>query len=164
MPAGLNDVPLFFVVRSDNVAGWVIRWATRSKWNHAGLIGRNNERLGAHPGGFGAEQQSRNEHVVYARITAAQQSAIWDEAERLIGTPYGWLDILCIGLLQYGVRPKVIRDRVQRSDQLICSQAVDFCVQVADLHFFEDKRLPQDVTPGDLVNLGALAVGVYLRE
>lgn len=156
-------VPLYRLVRSNDLAGWVIRVATRSRWNHVQIPMDDGTYLGAHPGGLGPEDESVG-HTVYGQVTAAQYGAYLACARALVGTGYGWADIVSIGLLQYGIRPKFIRDRVRRTDRLICSQAVDLCASAAGLHLFADGRLSMDVSPGDLANLGTLNVGVYIRS
>jgi hypothetical protein len=157
-PATTAAVPLFYVVRSNNIAGWIIRWVTRSKWNHAGIITLDGNRIAAHPGGAGYEEPSKNEHIVYACISVDDHIAISNQAHALIDAKYGWWDIVSIGLLQWGIRPGFVRRRVQNA-QPICSQLVDLCISVR-WQLFDDGRLPMDVTPGDLVDLGALNVGI----
>ncbi len=43
--------------------------------------------------------------------------------------------------------------RLCRKDRLICSQLVDEAYRLADIHLFNDGRLPQLVSPGDLLVL-----------
>lgn len=73
-----------------------------------------------------------------------------DFGRSLRGTKYGYLDYLSLGLERFNVKIPFVEDRVRRQDRLICSQLVDFVYQMAGIHLFDDGRLPQDVTPGDL--------------
>lgn len=80
----------------------------------------------------------------------ALRGRIVDYARELEGVPYSYLDYVAIGLDRFGIRPKLIRDRVSRHDRLICSELVDFVYQMAGIHLFDDGRDPSNVTPGDL--------------
>ncbi|MCY0926247.1 hypothetical protein OTB20_08510 [Streptomyces sp. H27-H1] len=83
-------------------------------------------------------------------LTDWQRDVIVDEALRLVGTPYSFLDYASIALAHYDVRPRVLRDFVASTGHMICSQLVDEVYRRAGVHFFDDGRLPGDVTPGDL--------------
>lgn len=74
-------------------------------------------------------------------------------ARRLAGTPYSFADYLAMSL--HHVAPdlaitKRVRRYVTDSGHMICSQLVDHALTNAGYHLFDDGRLPQDVTPGDL--------------
>jgi hypothetical protein len=141
------------VQRTRGFTAWAIRVATRSKFSHAFVVVR---------GGFVVEARSNgavrrplgDRDAIYSsdaiKLSASDRNGIVGNAEHLVGTLYGWLDIISIGLLQYGIRPKWVRDRVERTNQLICSQLVDLAYGRAGVHLFADRRLPMDVTPGDL--------------
>lgn len=159
----LIEVPLYRLVRTSDIAGWAIRFGTRSRWNHVQIPTDDGRFLGAEPSGLSYEGAGSNGHTVYARITALQYATYLAAARAHIGVGYSWIDILSVGLLQYGIKLGFIRSRVLRTDRLMCSQAVDLCAAAAGLSFFEDGRQPQDVTPGDLANLGALSAGIYLK-
>ena len=155
------------VQRNRGLAAWAIRVATRSKFSHAFVVVRDGYVVEAR--GNGAVRRPLGDRdSIYSsdaiKLSASDRNGIVGNAERLVGTPYSWLDIVSIGLLQYGIRPKWVRDRVERTDQLICSQLVDLAfsgdtdrlftaagVQLAhSVHLFADDRLPMDVSPGDL--------------
>lgn len=183
------------VVDTPGFIGWAIRHVTRSPVSHAFVVVSATEMVEAMPGGarralissrpgaifntadpiwqqgvtaYGVSEQVLRQAVADA---AMQETAGPGEDE---GTGYGFADILAVGALQYGLRPKLIREVVARSDRLICSQLVDKSYLTArltvqylgegesfsdaldapprryPLHLFNDGRLPQDVTPGDL--------------
>ena len=153
------------VQRTRGFHAWAIKVATRSKFSHAFVVVRDGYVVEA--SGKGAVRRPLGvRDAIYSsdaiELSPAERSDIVSNAEHLVDTPYSWLDIVSIGLLQYGVRPKWVRDRVQRTDQLICSQLVDLAssgdtdrlvdgVQLArGVHLFADDRLPMDVSPGDL--------------
>jgi len=158
--APISYVPgQFFVVRTRGIVGWLIRVGTRSWANHAGIIvDTDGTTVEARPHGavLGNLSTYGSDHLAYGcgvPATDEQRAAICVEARKLVGTPYGFLDIVSLGLLQYHVRLGFIRRRVEKSNQLICSQLVTVAYTGAGVHLFQDGRLAQDVTPGDLANL-----------
>lgn len=86
-------------------------------------------------------------------LTDQQREDIADEAYGLVGTPYSFLDYLSIALERLGVHSKLIRDRVQSSGHLICSQLVVEAYARAGVDLFGPGKFPGDYTPGDLWNL-----------
>lgn len=90
--------------------------------------------------------------TVYAQLdlTAVQRHDIVLQALKLVGTPYSFLDFLALGLTHYKIKPGWVRRRVQNSGHMICSQLVTEAYRRAGIELFPDKRLSQDVTPGDL--------------
>jgi len=75
------------------------------------------------------------------------------ETEHLIGTPYSFADYLALALHHRAPRARItawVRRYVTDSGHMICSQLVDHMLCRAGYHVFDDGRLPQDVTPGDL--------------
>lgn len=86
-------------------------------------------------------------------LTDEQRDRIVCEALKLVGTPYSFLDYLALGATHYNIRPAGIRKRVEDSGHMICSQLCTETYYRAGLQLFPDKRLSQDVTPGDLARL-----------
>jgi uncharacterized protein YycO len=141
------------VERTTGLHAEAIKFATRSEFGHAFIVGDDGQVIEAAPGGARlAPLGERN--AIYSsdaiELSPYERQRIVNDAEHLVDTPYGWLDIVSVGLLQYGIRPKWVRDRVQRQDKLICSQLVDLAYERAGVHLFADQRLPMDVTPSDL--------------
>ena len=71
----------------------------------------------------------------------------------LPGTPYSFADYAALGLHHLAPRSPLtarVRRYVSDSGHMICSQLVDHLLCRAGYHLFNDGRLPQDVTPGDL--------------
>ena len=133
----------------------LIRLVTRSKWNHALLLLGDDSCVEAEPSGaaLGTGSAYATQEVSALVLSSVQVEAVCAAALSLVGTPYGFLDIVSVGLLQYGIRLGFIRRRVERSNCLICSQLVDECYRRAGVHLFSDGRIPMDVTPGDLARL-----------
>lgn len=86
-------------------------------------------------------------------LTPEQREGISLLTLQLVGTPYSFLDYLSIALTRLGVHSKLIRDRVQGSGHLICSQLVVEAYRRAGVHLFGPDTFPGDYTPGDLWNL-----------
>lgn len=138
----------------------------KTKYTHAFLVLHNEQVIEAEPGGAQvtslATYLSRAEGTVLfsdlpvqnAVEQGANELLLRDQLDRigrgLSGVPYNYLDYLAIGLERFLIEPRFITNRVRRQDRLICSQLVDFAYQQVGIHLFDDGRLPQDVTPGDL--------------
>lgn len=86
-----------------------------------------------------------------------------DVAHTYLGTPYSFLDYLALALLHLEAmltgKPtgrtswwitRRVRRRVQDSGHLICSAFVDRWAADLGFQFFNDDRLPGDVSPSDL--------------
>lgn len=149
----------FAVIRTNGWQAALIRWGTRSDFNHAAFFISETHIVEAQPGGAVVSPWSR-----YARrttITSISRPSLTDAQREqapavgmaMVGVPYGWTDIAALSLLQIGVRPRWLRDRVRRQRNQICSQLVDSARLALGDHLFQDGRLPQDVTPGDLAHL-----------
>ncbi|KUN16541.1 hypothetical protein AQJ23_44925 [Streptomyces antibioticus] len=148
------------------IGGFTGRFVATGQWlvgdaapvQHAFIYVGNGEIVQAMPGG--AELiplEEANEPVVWSTgkipLTAVDRVRIVGAARGLVGTPYSFLDYASIALAHYRVRPAWVRDFVADSGHLICSQLVDEAYLRADVHLFDDGRLPGDVTPGDLWKL-----------
>lgn len=84
----------------------------------------------------------RSEAGIRADVVAA--------GRKFVGVPYSLLDYAAIAALHLHLPSKWIRQRVQSSGHLICSQLVDAAYLNAGVHLFNDGRLPGDVAPADL--------------
>lgn len=137
--------------------GAAIRLLTRSQVNHALIIVEPDEH-----GPRYVEAQAKGAVItrgiprVLAQndlqpLTDEQRKALSDAALSLVGTPYGFMDIVALGLACLGFRWRWLMNRVQREDRLICSQLVDRAYANAGIHLFNDGRPDSTVTPGDLL-------------
>lgn len=86
-------------------------------------------------------------------LTDDQRASLVKEGRALEGTPYSFLDYLTIALAHFRICPDWIKKYVSSTKHMICSQLVDEVYNRAGIHLFDDNRLPQEVTPGDLANL-----------
>ncbi len=95
--------------------------------------------------------------VMYARLplTADQRSKVVSEARRLMarkgGIKYSFMDYVYLALRHWGIPAFLLKRYIQKSGRMICSQLADYLITHAGFKLFDDGRLHQDVTPGDLV-------------
>jgi hypothetical protein len=152
----LPPVGSFGVVRTGGIASWLIRLGTFSRYNHAFIVGPGGIIIEADPRG------ARYNHItsypgakynLHTSLLPITREQIWKNAEGLLGRKYGWLDIAALGLSFFGLRFGWIADRIKRQDRLICSQLVVLAYAQSGVYLFDDGRLAQDVTPGDLADL-----------
>lgn len=153
----------FFVIRTDGWAAPWIRLITRSDVNHAGILGSGGRTVEAAPHGAYEGYASDYPHAQWSHLdlTDEQRLRICQEAYRLVGTPYSWVDCAAIGIADIsraaGIPnvhvPEWVRKRLNRRTRLMCSQLVDTAYANAGVRLFTDDRLPGDVSPGDLANL-----------
>ena len=154
-----------FTLRSPGVVGWWIRFLTRSRMNHAGICLGDTHTVEAQAAGA----VRKTEHMVgmdvdfgtslwvrIERLAPKRSAAIAEEAEKLLGARYGWLDLLAVAWACRNdptgpiVKPNRWQRRLMRDDRLICSQLVDLACLRAGVHLFTDGRMPGSVTPGDI--------------
>lgn len=161
-----HDPGTLFVLRSSGFIGFAIRLLTRSPVNHAGVCVGGGATVEAEAAGA----VSKTERVVspdvlhgtalLARInslSAGRGQKIADEAVKLLGTPYNFLDLVALGWATLHrdptgppEKPNWWQRRIMNNGWLICSQLDDLACQNAGVHLFTDGRLPGQVTPGDL--------------
>jgi len=129
-----------------------------SRYTHAFIVADDFRAIAAQPSGarYGYLEQCYP-GAVYSTgklpLTDEQRALIVAEAKKLLGTPYSWLDYAAISLHRFHIRPRFIERYIQDSGHMICSQLVDEVYCRAGIHLFNDGRLPQDVTPGDIANV-----------
>lgn len=138
----------FFVSLGQHLAG------DSSKFTHAYIVLDDETVLAARPGGARIDKLSdyKNKAIYIQRdLTPEQRAAIVSEARSLEGLPYSFLDYLAIALARLGIKPKWLRKYIADTGHMICSQLCDEVYRRVGIHLFDDERLPQEVTPGDLL-------------
>jgi hypothetical protein len=78
------------------------------------------------------------------------------------GIKYSFADYLALALAHLGLRPKWLRNYIAKSNRQICSQLADYELCAVGYHVFDDGRLPQDVTPGALLQEIPELVGTHM--
>jgi hypothetical protein len=146
-----GDVAL---TRPNGWVGRVISLVTSSRYCHIRLIvAGDGSTVEANPPGAYRGKVQTGDVIVTAPLTDEQRAQIATTAAALVGIPYGFLDVVALGLAQFGLRLPGLRKRLGRPDRLFCSQLVDKAWQAVGFHAFTDDRLPQNVSPGDIADL-----------
>jgi hypothetical protein len=96
---------------------------------------------------------------IYSRVGQSLRPVIADEARKLAGTPYSFLDYDALVLHRFHVDTDGLRHYIGDTGHLICSQLVDTASTRGGYSIFRDNRWPGFVTPGDLY-LQDLRLGV----
>lgn len=151
----------FGLTKIEGPMGWLVKLGQllngdASEFTHAFVVLEDGMLIEAEPGGAKIQPLSKYDgrEVAYSRIplTDEQRMHIVGEAVSRLATPYSFVDYLALALARLGIRPKWLRNYVASSGHMICSQLVDFAYCRSGVHLFDDGRLSQDVTPGDLAN------------
>jgi len=141
-------------VRLPNIMGWLIGLATWSKYSHVFVYVGDSSVVEARPKGAGiaplAEYLPSNIKWSGDVLSDVQRQSVIDAAKSCVGTPYGFLDIIAIGLRTVGLPWRWVENRVLREDRMICSQLVAWCGGQAGLDWRCGRDYDQEVTPADL--------------
>lgn len=142
------------------VLGWFVylaQWfnGDKSQWTHAFVVLPHDQVIEAAPGGAEIFHDCKylDRDTVYVSpegLSEEQRRLIVAEAVRLHGTPYSFADYLALFLGRVKLCRGITRNYVRNSGHMICSQFVDEAYRRSGVHLFDDGRLSQDVTPGDL--------------
>jgi hypothetical protein len=158
------------------ISGWTGFWVTIGQWlngdggmwpfrrpkenldrgfpTHVFMVLENGKIIEAQPGGAVISHVDRymGRKVVYSRLplTDAQRADVPTEARKYRGIGYSFLGYLYLALWRLHIRPLWLARKVESTGHMICSQLVDQILSDVGFHLFEDGRLPQDVTPGDI--------------
>lgn len=125
-----------------------------SYWTHAFVYVGRGKIVEAMPQGAKITPLSEyaGREILWSNIplTQTQRRSISGHALDLVGTRYSFADYLALFGERIGWDVKAFRQYVSDSGHMICSQLVSEAYRRAGVELFPDKRLPQDVTPGDL--------------
>lgn len=161
------------------ISGWTGFWVTLGQWlagdggwwpfrrprknlergypTHAFLVLPRGYIIEAQPGGAVISRIDRymGRAVIYSKLplTDEQRAAVPADACKYAGVPYSFAGYVYLALWRLHVRPQWLRDRIQSTGHQICSQLCDQILSDVGFHLFNDGRLPQDVTPGQLFRL-----------
>jgi uncharacterized protein YycO len=149
----------FGVVASPGFVPGAIRLTTRSPFSHAFVVVEGGMIVEAQQSGAELnplDKYSRSKDTALAfndeePLTDAQRAGIVEHAMSLLGVPYGFLDIVGLGMnawLHY--EPKWLVQRIQSQKRLICSQAVARSYFLGAGIDLACGRPDAMVTPGDL--------------
>lgn len=127
------------------------------EYQHAGLYlgetAQGSMIIEAEPGGA----RIRALHYSPASILWSHLDLTNDQREKITvaacgfkGVDYSFLDYAAIAAHGTGIWVPGLRDYIQSTGHMICSQLVDRCYQAADVQLFADHRWNGYVTPMDL--------------
>jgi len=130
-----------------------------NRFTHVFVVMDDDTVIEAMPNGarFAPLDREYKTDVLYARLplTDEQRQQVVVEARRLMARPggikYSFTDYLALALKHWGINARLLRRYIQKSGRMICSQLADYLISHAGFKLFDDGRLSQDVTPGDLV-------------
>lgn len=145
------------VVRTHGFYPWLIRTGTRSKFDHAFVVCDGGRIIEAEPSGARLADISEYDgyDVLYNTgepLTDVQREALVNEALTLLGTPYGWTDIVRLALRTLGIQWSWLTRRADDERAMICSQIVARCGEAAGVDWNCGREAPAAVTPADLAN------------
>ena len=88
-------------------------------------------------------------------LNGQQRAKITFSALQYVGTPYSAADYFAMAAKRLHLGPLIpgLRNYVQTSKHMICSQLVDRCYLDGGVQLFDDGRWDGYVTPADLANL-----------
>ena len=144
----------FGIIKSKGIAARLIQVGTVSRWNHAFIYIGNNKIIEAMPSkGIAVSDVSKYNSIAWnqdSTLTDSERIQIVNKAKDLIGTIYGFLDILILGLRILGLKflgGKFLEKLAMRQG-VICSELVAICYDTAGKNLV--KKPEYLVTPGDL--------------
>lgn len=144
-------------VRTGGFYAWLIRVGTRSRFNHAFVVMQDGAIIEANPGG--ARWARLDDYGTDCKVfdsadtlTDVQRQKVMTKAVALLGTPYGWTDIVRLSLRCMGVQWSWLTRRADDERAMICSQLVAACGDAAAADWLCGREAPAAVTPGDLAH------------
>ncbi|MEU7570316.1 hypothetical protein [Micromonospora sp. NPDC049240] len=141
------------LVRTGGLIGRLIRVVTRSRYNHIRLIlDEHGSCIEANPTGCEYGFVQPGDVIVIAPLLDGERDKIADIAKEILGTPYGFLDVVALGLSQFGFKPRWARRRIENPETLFCSQLIDYAWKHVGYDAFPATEC-YDVSPGDLGDL-----------
>jgi uncharacterized protein YycO len=157
---------LYFVVKTHGFVPWVIRRATRSPFDHAGVILEDGAIVEAEPGGVRLGHLSEYYGCRIAinsgdEITVQQRAAVVAAARATIGIRYDDLAIADDGLETLGVHWQWLARRAAGNGELICSALVARAGRAAGLDWSCGQPDFEQVTPALLARRPGMQPWTY---
>lgn len=123
-----------------------------ANYEHAFVMVSGGMIVEAEPGGA-RHVPLHYKNVLWLTCPDQYRAGVVAAAMRHIGTPYSYLDYFSLAALRLHIPSHALREYVESSKHEICSQLADAAACEGGWHLYNDGRLPQDVTPGDLWQL-----------
>lgn len=152
----------FAVVRMNGNAGQLIRvgqWLNGdgfADYEHAFVLVGDGMVVEAQPGG--AKLTPLSDYLGRPMLwssgqitmTSGQRAKVVSAAHRYVLTPYSFVDYLALAAHRFHIPLPGLRQDIESSRHMICSQLVDQSYRDAGVELFADGRWPGYVTPADL--------------
>lgn len=157
---------LYFVVKTHGFIPWVIRMATRSAFDHAGIVLEDGAIVEAEPGGVRLGHLSEYYRCRIAinsgeETTVQQRTAVVATARAMVGVPYDDLAIVDDGLESLGWHWQWLASHADGNGELICSQLVAKAGEAAGLDWRCGAATAAEVTPADLARRPGMQPWTY---
>lgn len=147
----------FGIIKSNGIAARLIQLGTISRWNHAFIYLGDGVIAEATPSkGIIISPVTKYNKIAWNQhqeLTDDQRSQIVNKANALLGTTYGFLDILIIGLRILGLKflGGKLLEKLSMRQGIICSEYVAICYQNTGINLVNKPEYL--VTPGDLAEM-----------
>lgn len=157
------------LTRTGGLMGWAIRVFTHSSVNHAAVHVFASRMVEMDPKGAELVRDDTYPAALWVRPPGTEgqlrlmASAAGSLYRRHVG--YSFVDIAAqFAWRVLHVRPRWLAAFISSDRRMVCSQAVDWCAQQANIHLFTDGRLNGLVSPGDLLSLAARESWPMVRQ
>jgi len=156
----------YFVVKTHGFVPWVIRRATHSPFDHAGIALEDGAIIEAEPGGVRLGHLSEYYGCRIAinsaeDMTVAQRTVVVATAKAMIGKAYGDLQIVEDGLESLGWHWRWLLKRASGDGEVVCSQLVSLAGQAAGLDWRGGAATTTEVTPANLARRPVMQPWTY---
>lgn len=156
----------YFVVKTSGFVPWVIRRATHSAYDHAGIVLEDGAIIEAEPGGVRIGHLSEYYRCRIAinsgeDMTVEQRTAVVAAARAMVGVPYDDLAIVDDGLESLGWHWRWLAKRAAGNGELICSALVARAGSAAGLDWSCGQPDFEQVTPAMLARRDGMQPWTY---
>lgn len=156
----------YFVVKTSGFVPWVIRRATHSAYDHAGIVLEDGAIIEAEPGGVRLGHLSEYYRCRIAvnsaeDMTVQQRTAVAAAARAMVGVPYDDLAIVDDGLESLGWHWRWLAKRAASNGELICSALVARAGSAAGLDWSCEQPDFEQVTPAMLARRDGMQSWTY---
>lgn len=123
-------------------------------YEHAFIYIGNGQIVEAEPGGARISQLSEYDgrSILWSTelvdLNARDRQDICSDVVAFVGTPYSFLDYLCIALYRFHLKVPGVTNRVEKSKHMICSQLVATVYHQSGINMTKDPAYL--ITPGKL--------------
>jgi hypothetical protein len=124
-------------------AQWT-KFRSKGAWyyNHAAVYIGNGKIIEANPWGVSIDDLSQYPDGTWIVMPVqGDKSKALEKAHSLVGTPYGWVDIIALLFLIFGANPRWVDKINRRLSTVVCSQVAALAAEAAGDTVFPDPYL-----------------------